>query len=448
MNRHDHAELDAIVRALLERTATDDQQHRLAALLRVPEARRLYLAHMNAQALLEWRFGQGATGGSFTAAPPPRRQITAGTRRSRVLMRWATAAAIVLSFTTILSLLVTRAWNHRDHAGAIAVATLVDAEAAAWEGGESIPVGTPLTGRMLELRSGWAEVETSRGARVRLEGPCELALNSPMHSRLVRGRIVTHVPPTAHGFTVAGPGLAVVDLGTAFKMSVSDKGATGVRVLVGRVRVELGNKAAPVELTADHALRLAAPGATPVITAIAGAGGVKPITVRLSGPIDLADPRVEVPGVTGPRAKLFREQQGVTLTRSIMASLTEPGRCGHFKQQIPIGKGRRVSSFLIHLAPGTQAIATYDVAVTFNRSVLGVIAANGLLSQSDAVLGRLDVPYPQGDRGLEGASEPRWADVMELSPDRRTVRMRLRSSGGVDEVRVVVDAGEAGGAER
>jgi hypothetical protein len=58
-----------------------------------------------------------------------------------------------------------------------------------------------------------------------------------MRGRLEWGQLRAHVPDAAHGFTIGAPGVAVVDLGTQFRMAVDGRG-TRVEVTQGRVRLD------------------------------------------------------------------------------------------------------------------------------------------------------------------------------------------------------------------
>lgn len=118
------------------------------------------------------------------------------------------------------------------------VAALVETQNAVWDADTgTFEIGSRLQPGFLRLRSGEARIVFDSGAAVTLTGPCEFGLNSAMRGLLRRGKLTAYCPTSAHGFTIAAPGCAVVDLGTAFSLTVDNAG-TRIAVLKGRVRVE------------------------------------------------------------------------------------------------------------------------------------------------------------------------------------------------------------------
>jgi len=99
--------------------------------------------------------------------------------------------------------------------------------------GGSLPAGP------IQLTSGTAQVMFASTAVVDLTGPCEFEITGPNRGRLTAGRLQAYVRPEAHGFTVDLPdGSRVVDLGTAFTLSLNDVDGAELRVNEGRVRLE------------------------------------------------------------------------------------------------------------------------------------------------------------------------------------------------------------------
>lgn len=89
----------------------------------------------------------------------------------------------------------------------------------------------------LRLGSGAVMVEFYSGARVVLEGPAVFEVVSESAGFLRSGRLTAQVPPQAKGFTVEVEGMKVVDLGTAFGMSVGEGSEPEVHVFDGEVEV-------------------------------------------------------------------------------------------------------------------------------------------------------------------------------------------------------------------
>jgi ferric-dicitrate binding protein FerR (iron transport regulator) len=90
-------------------------------------------------------------------------------------------------------------------------------------------------GQHLELAAGRAEITFDSGARVVLEGPASLDINSAWDSNLRRGTLTASVPPEAIGFRISNTAVEVVDLGTEFTMIADTNGSTEVLVLKGEV---------------------------------------------------------------------------------------------------------------------------------------------------------------------------------------------------------------------
>lgn len=92
------------------------------------------------------------------------------------------------------------------------------------------------------------------GTQLTLKGPLELDIESPLHSLLHDGTVTAHVPESATGFTIVGPGFKVVDLGTAFTMEVRENNGW-VDVLEGVVEVS-ANTGEPTKLLKGHSAHL------------------------------------------------------------------------------------------------------------------------------------------------------------------------------------------------
>ncbi len=75
------------------------------------------------------------------------------------------------------------------------------------------------------------------GAHILLEGPATINLIGPQHVAVARGNLTALVPPEDLGFRVSTPTARIIDLGTEFRVSVSDDGQTDVELLQGEVVV-------------------------------------------------------------------------------------------------------------------------------------------------------------------------------------------------------------------
>ena len=108
--------------------------------------------------------------------------------------------------------------------------------------------------------------------------------------------------------------------------------------------------------------------------------------------------------------------------------------------------GTVVDSYLLHYdRVGTPGELVYvEGTIHFDRPIVGVIAGNQRLHDSDAMFAGGETTYPrptyQG-RGFEGRDRfPTLQDVVEISPDRKTLTVRLGTSTNIDQLRVLVEA--------
>lgn len=127
----------------------------------------------------------------------------------------------------------------RKPAGPVPIATLVKSTGCKWAS-STLPTaeGSRVSAGTYELVEGLATLKFDSGAEVVLEAPAALELVDAMNCRLLRGTLVTDVPPSAVGFVVDTLKARVVDYGTRFGVSASADGDYMVQVLEGKVEVE------------------------------------------------------------------------------------------------------------------------------------------------------------------------------------------------------------------
>jgi hypothetical protein len=94
-------------------------------------------------------------------------------------------------------------------------------------------------GDELRLAAGRALITFTSGARIVLEGPARLTINSQSAARLASGAITTTVPSQAVGFSVRLPLGELVDLGTEFTARVQADGSFELQVFNGLVELAL-----------------------------------------------------------------------------------------------------------------------------------------------------------------------------------------------------------------
>ena len=160
-------------------------------------------------------------------------------------------------------------------------------------GPEALVPEMPLsTGRSVRLTEGAVELTFATGATVLVRAPADVRVVGSGELVVNRGAVYAHVPPAAHGFRVAAPGLDVVDRGTNFGLRAgAAAAATEVHVFEGLVdatAVDAGGRptAGAVAVTTGNAVGHAA-----------AAAGARPVSVPFA-PVsfdrDIADIRVAV----------------------------------------------------------------------------------------------------------------------------------------------------------
>ena len=121
------------------------------------------------------------------------------------------------------------------------MARLIRGADCVWDEAEAAPSPGEESGagRLLQLKSGLAEIVFQKGAKVLLEGPAELKIGSRSSAFLARGSLAATVEgPRAKGFDIQTPGMKYTDLGTEFGVRVAKDGVQEVHVFRGTVQAE------------------------------------------------------------------------------------------------------------------------------------------------------------------------------------------------------------------
>ena len=271
------ADLDRLVARWLDGIATDDEAAALSQRIETEPAVR---DHVMAMASLHAALAADESLRPGCQDPPLRFRRTEPARPAKPL-RWRLAAAALLA-SAAAWLWMSRQAPLPDipafavdgpvsapRESAAPAAVLLRAADVVWAGETTTPaVGSLLPPGWLKLRSGTLQIQLLSGALLLLEGPAELRLDNDNAAYLLTGRASAHVPDAAHGFRLLGPGLGVVDLGTAFGMTVDGDRPPEVHVFDGSVTVSTADApASPRTLAASSAVRI-------------GEGGLEAIPVR------------------------------------------------------------------------------------------------------------------------------------------------------------------------
>ncbi len=93
------------------------------------------------------------------------------------------------------------------------------------------------------------------GANIVLEGPARLGIVSAMRCVLYNGKVCSHVPPQARGFTITSGEATFIDLGTDFGLEVSDAGSARLHVFEGEVEA-VAASGEPWQVTGGNGLSI------------------------------------------------------------------------------------------------------------------------------------------------------------------------------------------------
>ena len=339
-----------------------------------------------------------------------------------------------------------------------AIARLAYASHAKW-GIKERSQGDRFDKGKVHLETGLARLDFCNGATVTLQGPAEFEIVSPDRTVLSSGILTASVPDSAVGFKVLTPAMDVVDLGTAFGVSVGGDGETDVCVFEGEVEVSRTDSKNTPQLVREGSAVRSSPKAES-IDSVAYATmryeNAWPVTsgvLQATGLMKFVSPGPDfVPGriEDSNRILVFRECSRVILKSDLEVNVTEPGqyiRVRRWNRQ-SIGAGQVVGSYLLQLNPigeffrnendGARVIGQ----ITFNRPILGLIGGTTQLISTDELLGHPRGNYGNTRRGIEPArpdDQPdSGRDNVTLSNDRRTLSLDLSASSAVDQIRVIV----------
>ncbi len=137
----------------------------------------------------------------------------------------------------------------------------------------------------------------------------------------------------------------------------------------------------------------------------------------------------------------FAERQGVTLASPLRTDIQTPGTYDQTSDltTVSVPAGTVVDSHLVHsdrpgVGTGSTGTILRNFTVTFPTDILGIIATQGKLTDSD-VLGAPGTIYGGTARALSFGVDS-GSDILVL-PDQRTVVATLRTTFGLDQFRVL-----------
>lgn len=312
-------------------------------------------------------------------------------------------------------------------------AHFVAVDDARWEGGETYAVGSQLGRGWLTLEQGNARLTFESGAMVSVQGPARFRARSSNGAEIEYGVVSVRTPESASGFRLKTPDYTVVDIGTGFRVSATESGASHLHVTEGRVEVYPGGSPEPLRLSAGQLASAAGPG-----TPLSVVDRVDPVCS------ESAEYEAEHPASLAynaydhdDRIKVFLESYRRELSGVVRLNCTESGRHDRFDGVAArIEPGEVASTYLVHSAP-TRRRHIVEGKITFPGRILGVVCSSDGLNATNESLGAgwsLQCAHPE--RGLESTPN-RNGDYIWISPDRRSLSVVLKTES-IDQLRVLV----------
>ena len=343
------------------------------------------------------------------------------------------------------------------------VATLTAERDALWDRrpGEDL-----YSGQRFTLTEGFAEITTNRGAVAILEAPATIELIDNNNAiRLHTGKLVgVCETESSKGFLVRTAYMDITDVGTRFGVD-TDAQSTSVSVFEGEVEVtRYADQAGPQttqRLVAGRSLLGSETGLVDLLyepqafNKVLGIDELRPQTE--GGPVvwkgmlphDMRSDQQEADAV-----QVFLERRAVVLEADTPVDMTPgeswPPERGFGKASVL--SGTAVDVYLLHMdrTINTHNIRTRSIrcVIRFDRPIVGVIAAESTLRQTDAGLSLPGALHPTvvdpenaanpagGLAGLE--FDTKYADTAIVSDDGMSLELELHAPIAVDQVRILV----------
>ncbi len=197
-----------------------------------PALMRVYVDYCALHASLKVNRGESHSGAPLLNIDLADNSLTnvVSAKQSVLLKTMLAAAAVVLLCLTSYIIVQSTA---RD----AFIGRIVEAKECRWNAG-TLPteLNAQLTAGRLRLSEGLAAVLLKSGVQLRIEGPADLEILTPMRCVVHSGRVIAKVPPSGKGFVVDTPSSVLTDYGTEFGVTVPPTGQEAtVTVFQGRV---------------------------------------------------------------------------------------------------------------------------------------------------------------------------------------------------------------------
>lgn len=424
MSAHWH---DAIQRYMAGSATREESEALQDALKNDAELRLLYLDYLNLDLALEAKAETKGELAEIVSITDLNSASMSDRKPMRSLLAVAAVFALLLSLTTLLF--------------------KPASEPAAWvwqaSGTQSVSVGDSLPpGRVVNLTNGQVRIRFGWGAILAVESPAEFTILGRNSARLIRGQATVRVPGKKKGFTVVTPTERVIDLGTSFGVDVAPSGATEISVFEGEVKLS-----AEQRLTAGQSVEVTEARAEPKEIPYserpyADTWKISFGVEALTGKVRVASPSERrTPGKVHDNESLllFPERERVSVSRGYRVDAIVPGlhQRPFRKRMVTLTEALPVDSFLLQYNPerseGNLEKRRFEGELRFDRPIVALILQKDLLNASDDHLALPGVDFQNiFRRGINAF------DQVELSTDRRTLRIAFDLKDGVDQIRVLV----------
>ncbi len=446
-------DLQHLIDQSLNGLATDEQTAALEQILLADEqARDHYINCANLHSSMIRRFAVAEQAHSYLDESPPRRRLAPQV--------FALAATIVL----LIGVAVGIRQLMPSSTQASPLATISQTVGAYRPSDEPFTIGESIDAGLVSIDRGLVQLDFANGASLTLEGPAKLEVKDPYQVILHSGIVTATIPESAIGFTVDTSTARVVDLGTAFGVSVAADGATDVCVFDGEVEVLLSTSEVTASTTTAHLVKegqsVRATIDSPEIAEVSynprpfeNAWPLSSGVLQTTGNLRFVSPGPDFhPGnfQDNDNIVVFPERSNFTPDEPILVDLVDPGQYQrtHYKEKRKLAPGLKVTSYLLQLDsypagknPNIQR--RVQGQITFARPIVGVITMTRLLQESEDIFGFPDVQYHTA-REIEprpaGDKRPGF-DSLVLAADRRTLVVDLMESPlHLDQIRVLVES--------
>ena len=414
------------------------------------------------QMLIEYRSIETALPSALPPGTIQKAEDGGGSTRNAALRKRiravVAAVVVVMVIAAVFFLLPEKPALDSDASQPVAVVT--HAVGAYREKGIAVQAGERIEAGPLSIERGVLRLDFARGAKLAVEGPAQIEVVDEMRVVLLSGVITATIPESAIGFVVDTDTARVVDLGTAFGVSVGDDGTTDVCVFEGEVSVRRKGSTAgqPWLVREGEAVRASESSSTVdsadyEVTAFENAWPVNSGVLQTTGSIRFVSPGPDFhPGnyEDNDHIVVFPECHAVIPDEAFRVDMVDPGEYAksQYREKPTLQPGRRLTSYLLQLdayPEGKNPNRRRSVRgqITFAKPIAGVITIDRLLRESEAVFGIPDVDYPTArtiEPRPEGDQRPGF-DTLILAADQRTLFVELKENPGhLDQVRVLVEA--------